>query len=610
LDKAIVEEHYNQRCLQFAVERDRMTGRWNQVANLRLWLAVGALAAGGIGWYYSFPLLFWLAGALALSFFAAVVWHYRLGLQRDRFAELFNFNAEGLARLKRDWAGLPLRRPPDSRTNDSIAVDLDLLGHASLQHVLNTPTTVIGQEILENWLLKPAPPDEITRRQAAIGELAPLFSLREELAVQGRLANLEQHRYQQFLAWAEAEPWLKARPALLWATRILPILLISGILAQIFGFLALPLWLPLLLINIGLIVTVGRPAEAISQQLTASQSVFKTYANLFALIGRQSFQSAALKELQARLTSDADSATQRMAALSRLMALADLRMSLLYPALQLFLLWNFHVLWLLERWQSKNGAAARQWIEALGEFEALAGLAALAHAHPDWRFPTLTPEEPAHLVARQLAHPLLRPAVAVANDVSIGPPGSFLLVTGSNMSGKSTLLRAIGLNVALAQAGGPVCAGELRLPPLQLATSMRVSDSLELGVSYFMAELQRLKDIVDAADQARDGPRTLLFLLDEILHGTNTAERQIAARRIIRHLLAQGAIGAVSTHDLGLAEADDLAGAGQMVHFGERLDGNRGGPQLQFDYTLRPGLAGSTNALKLMALIGLPQADE
>jgi DNA mismatch repair ATPase MutS len=268
------------------------------------------------------------------------------------------------------------------------------------------------------------------------------------------------------------------------------------------------------------------------------------------------------------------------------------------------------VLWLLERWQRRNSAAVRPWLEVLGEFEALAGLATLAHDHPDWQFPMLTPEEPAQLVARKLAHPLLRPAIAVANDVQIGPAGSFLLVTGSNMSGKSTLLRSIGLNVALAQAGGPVCAAELRLPPLQLATSMRVSDSLELGVSYFMAELQRLKDIVDAAEQVRGGPRTLLFLLDEILHGTNTAERQIAARRIIRHLLAQGAIGAVSTHDLGLAEADDLAAAGQTVHFGERLDGNGGGPLLRFDYTLRPGLAGSTNALKLMALIGLPQADE
>ncbi len=587
-----------------------MATRWSQVANLRLWLAVGALAAAGIGWYYGLPLLYWLAAALALGFFAAVVWHYRLGLRRDRFAALFDFNAEGLLRLARTWADLPLRRPPDSQTGAATAVDLDLLDHASLQHLLNTPTTIIGQEVLENWLLQPAAPDGIARRQAAVAELAPLFALREELAVQGRLAELEEHRYQQFLAWAEGEPWLHARPALIWASRLLPLLLIGGILAQLFGFLTLPLWLPLLLVNIGLIVTLGSQAEAISQQLTASQSVFKTYASLFDLIRRQSFQSEALQDVQARLTSDGQGAEQRMATLSRLMALADLRMSLLYPALQLFLLWNFHVLWLLERWQRRNGATVRQWIEALGEFEALAALAMLAHDHPDWQFPTVTAEGPTQLVACKLAHPLLRPAVAVTNDVELGPPGTFLLVTGSNMSGKSTLLRAIGLNVALAQAGGPVSAAELRLPPLQLATSMRVSDSLELGVSYFMAELQRLKEIVDAAEQARGGPRTLLFLLDEILHGTNTAERQIAARRIIRHLLAQGAIGAVSTHDLGLAEAADLATAGQTVHFGERLDGKGGGPLLQFDYTLRPGLAGSTNALKLMALIGLPEADQ
>ena len=194
------------------------------------------------------------------------------------------------------------------------------------------------------------------------------------------------------------------------------------------------------------------------------------------------------------------------------------------------------------------------------------------------------------------------------------------------MSGKSTLLRAVGVNVALAQAGGPVCAAEMELPPLAIATSMRIQDSLEQGVSYFMAELRRLKAIVDEADARHDAEahhaaehgaaniiedgRALLFLLDEILHGTNTAERQVAARRIVRHLVTQGAIGAVSTHDLTLADAPDLAAMAERVHFTERFTRGPEGPAMTFDYQLRPGLASSTNALKLMEIVGLDLGDD
>jgi DNA mismatch repair ATPase MutS len=209
--------------------------------------------------------------------------------------------------------------------------------------------------------------------------------------------------------------------------------------------------------------------------------------------------------------------------------------------------------------------------------------------------------------ASDLGHPLLPPGGRVGNDVTVGPPGSFLLVTGSNMSGKSTLLRAIGLNIVLAQAGGPVCAAALRMPPIALATSMRISDSLEYGVSYFLAELRRLKDVVDDAQAARSaGARLPFFLLDEILHGTNTHERQIAARRIIRHLLALEATGVVSTHDLTLGDAPDLKTVSQQVHFTEDFSRGPDGPAMHFDYRLRPGIATSTNALKLMEIVGLP----
>jgi DNA mismatch repair ATPase MutS len=275
-----------------------------------------------------------------------------------------------------------------------------------------------------------------------------------------------------------------------------------------------------------------------------------------------------------------------------------------HGVLQLLVLWDFHVLAALERWQQASGAHARDWLAALGEAEALSALATLAHDNPHWSMPELVEGGEARIDARSLGHPLIPARTRVSNDVTVGPPGTFVLVTGSNMSGKSTLLRAIGTNVILAQAGGPVCAAALHMTPMHVWTSIRIDDSLEAGVSLFMAELKRLKRIVDSA---RDPGRTrsLLYLLDEILHGTNTAERRIAARRVINTLVKAGAIGAVTTHDLTLAEDPSLDAAARRVHFTERFEVNEGVTSMTFDYRLRPGLATSANALKLLEMIGL-----
>jgi DNA mismatch repair ATPase MutS len=289
------------------------------------------------------------------------------------------------------------------------------------------------------------------------------------------------------------------------------------------------------------------------------------------------------------------------------------RSPMIYAPLQLILLWDFHLGYLLERWQQTAGREVARWLDALGAAEALAALATVAHDNPEWIFPELTDAGPAILETRALGHPLLAPDSRVANDVTVGPPGTFLLVTGSNMAGKSTLIRSIGLNVVLAQCGGPVCATFFRCPPLMVHTSIRVQDSLEQGVSFFMAELLRLKQVVTAADTAPASGRTLLYLLDEILQGTNSAERTVAARRIIGHLVASGAIGAVTTHDLALAAGAVLSRARTDVHFSEQLgSGANGASTMTFDYRLRPGVATSTNALKLLEIVGLPgaQADE
>ncbi len=597
---------YEARGQTFVARRDYYAARSARMANVNLALFTGALICLGVGVWQGETLWYVGAGLLALGFVAAYAYHTAIDRHHHHFNELWTITNEGLLRIRRDWQALPLRQPPEPQ-DMALAADLDLLGHASLQHLLNTAYTPIGQVTLQQWLLQPAALPIVRARQGAVQQLAPELDFRDQLALRGRSMGNAQINYERFLDWAEDAPWLSTRPWLVWLSRFLTLLTFAAIGLQIAGLTPYPIWVGLIVVNLLLVLTMGGRVDEVLDRVAARQIVFRTYTDLFQLISAQPFTDPELQRLQSHLTAQGQRADQHMRRLTRIMALADLRHFMFYLPIQLVTLWNFHVLWLLERWQAAAGSHVRDWLAALGELEALSALATLAHDHPSWVFPTLqTAGQPCYS-ARALGHALLPPALRVDNDVQIGPPGTFLLVTGSNMSGKSTLLRAIGLSVVLAQAGAPVCASNLALPPITLATSMRVQDSLERGVSYFMAEIQRLKAVVDLAEQTRvAGQRTLLYLLDEILHGTNTGERQIAARQIIRHLLNQGALGAVSTHDLALGDAPELAAAAQLVHFTETFARGPEGPVMHFDYQLRPGIATSTNALKLMELVGLP----
>jgi len=301
-----------------------------------------------------------------------------------------------------------------------------------------------------------------------------------------------------------------------------------------------------------------------------------------------------------------------LAGLTRLVWFANLRrdglLGVPYYLSQLFVLTDFHVVALMERWQQKHGPLVRRWLTGVGRVEAISSLATLAHDNPRWALPQVEDLPEPNITASELGHPLLSNLQCVPNDVAIGPPGSFVLVTGSNMSGKSTLLRAVGLNVTLAQAGGPVCARAFHLPPIHLATCMRIRDSLADGVSFFLAELRRLKQIVDqSTDRAAGEERTMLYLLDEVLQGTNSAERHIAVVRVVGRLVESGALGMVSTHDLELAHSPPLSRSCQTVHFRETFTGTGHDQQMTFDYQLRTGLAPTTNALKLLQFVGLDE---
>lgn len=555
-----------------------------------------------------------IGGAVvALAIFLALLGsHEKVICEEKRRRELAKIQEEALARLARDWSALPLPNLPS--TDSPLARDLGLFGRASLGQLLGTARTPPGRKTLVAWLSAPAAPPEIRARQEAVRELAPEIELRQSLELEARTMDEANPDIEPFLAWAEGEPWLIRRPVLLYLARfsaVATVVLLGFVLA---GLVPFAIWAVLPFLNFALSFVVAKPVHHAFDRVAARERDFVSYAALFRLLEGRRSTSPKLAALVEATTAEGVSAYGQIELLRRRLALADVRFSApIHFVLQSLLLWDFHALERLERWQVGAGRRARGWLSALGEIETLAALAALAHDQPEWTFPEILDPagssgeaEAQTLRAVGLGHPLLSDAERVGNDVAVGPAGTFLLITGSNMSGKSTLLRSIGTNVVLAQAGGAVAARLLALPPLTLGTSILVEDSLASGVSFFLAELQRIRSIVDQAESARKEGRTLLYLLDEILRGTNSAERQIAVREILLRLLAAGAIGAISTHDLALAELPELANVAHIVHFRESFEEREGGETaMTFDYHLREGVAPTTNALKLLAMVGL-----
>ncbi len=610
-----VLETYRARVERFVAERDDLANRSRRLSWARMAMFVAAIAFLVRAELVEESRAAFLLGGLVslVIFFGLVIRHGRIKRSFRRAEALVMLNEEGSRRIARDWDHLPGADfgPIDPR--HPYAIDLDVFGHASLfQLVGGVVGTAPGRATLANWLLTPAPPESIRLRQQAVTELAPRIELRDEFAIRGRLqTRTRPDDVARFLEWAEDEPWLSHRPALLWATRILAAANLALATADLFGWIERPFWILTVLAGLALTTLTRSRIYGIFGRAFSREGAFRSYDKLFRLIAETPFETTCLLGIQRSLTTDGEPAHHRMRRLERIMELADLRRSgMFHFPVHALTLWDFHVLYALERWQRESGHHARAWLDALGEFDALAGLATLAHDHPDWTFPDIAEDDVPIVKGHGLGHPLLPPDVRVDNDVTVGPPGTVLLVTGSNMSGKSTLLRTIGCNIVLAQAGGPVCARALRLSPVAVWTSMRVQDSLSRGVSYFMAELQRLKQVVDAARDRTGGRRTVLYLLDEILHGTNTAERQIAAQRVIRYLVDRGAIGVVSTHDLALTQAPELQEALRNVHLTESVSREDGRMTLSFDYKLREGVASSTNALKLMEIVGLGELSD
>lgn len=606
---------YTERRQRHEALRDAAARRALRLSNTRGVTFLAVVAAFVVFHELGFPAA-WIAlaagAALAAAFVAQVALHRRARRTERGEGALASVAREGLLRLDRDWDALDRALPPAERAPEEpspdhpYARDLAVTGHASLVRLTGPVASERGRAILRAWLLEPAVPEVAAARQGAVRELAPMADLRDEVAALGRLEGPRRlGGLDRFFAWAERDDPAASSATLLWATWLLPPVLVVGLVGY-FGLGWLPWWIAPALAQIVLLRRTRRRVTDTLEESAAGGPALRALAPQLELLGVRSWTDTELVALAGRLVdSRGGEAHRHIERLGRLLETEESRHNAIYAMLAPLLLLDLHLCRALDRWRRAHGTSVRDWLEAMGEWEALSALATLAHDHPDWALPTFAADGPGEVRARALGHPLIQPSRCVRNDVSVGPPGTFLLVTGSNMSGKSTLLRAIGSNVVLAAAGGPVCAAGLTLPALRVCTSMRVEDSLEEGISLFMAELLRIKAVVEAADRAQRSGERVLYLLDEILHGTNTAERRIAARGVVRHLLSTGAIGAVSTHDLTLADPPDLLDAAHSVHFREEVEGGQDGTRLSFDYRLREGIATTRNALKMLDAVGL-----
>ena len=521
-----------------------------------------------------------------------VLYHQRVGGLRTRAQRAVELYRAGLRRMEDQWRGSGPGGEQFDVQHHVYAADLDLFGKGGLYELLCAARTQMGENTLAQWLLAPADIATIRDRHASVSDLRSRLDLREELAIHGEPARITLHP-QSLLAWTAAPNRLDH----LWIRSTLPLL--AGLaMATAVAWAVADVRFPFFAVLAAEIAVAYLLKDPVHQAIAAVESAYEDLKGLSLLLNRieaEQFDAPALRALVLKLSSHTRSASATFSRLATIVNFVESRRNPLLAPLLLLLMYPQQAALAAERWRKAHAAVIGSWLSVLGEMEALISLARYAYEHSEHPFPEFI-AGPATFTATDLGHPLIPAAARVCNDVDISGRTRALLVSGSNMSGKSTLLRTVGINTVLAMAGAPVCARRLQLTPLRIGASIRINDSLHEGSSRFYAEITRLRRLFDPATLP------LLFLLDELLQGTNSADRRIGAHGVIRALIQRGAIGLISTHDLALAEIAGLAaGALENVHFRDELiDG-----KLTFDFKLRAGIVTHSNGIELMRSIGL-----
>ena len=529
------------------------------------------------------------------GYLVLVVVHDRVKRASRRGARAVEYYEKGLKHFDGSWPGTGVSGDRLLDPEHPYAADLDLFGVGSLFERICAARTRAGEETLASWLLAPAVATTIRERQVAVAELRPRLDLREDLELLGAEVR-EGIAPEDLSAWGR-DPSHHFTLGPIIASRLLAVLGVFGLVS----WFALPfgsvVFIPILFVEMAFGYSQRAKVSKVLAAIERRTHDLVLLAELLARLERESYSSPMLVRLHDALTSEGEPASVRVGRLAQLVQILEARENQLFAPFAALLLWKTQCAMAIDSWRAHTGPAIAGWLAAVGEFEALGSMAAYAFENPSAPFPTIEEDGPL-FDGYQVGHPLISEESCVRNDVQLAGALRMLLVSGSNMSGKSTLLRTVGINTVLALAGAPVCASRLRVSVVAIGATLRIQDSLQAGKSRFYAELTRIRQLVDISR----GSRPLLFLLDEIFHGTNSQDRAVGAGAVVLGLLERGAIGLVTTHDLALAEiADRLAPRAANVHFEDQLiDGT-----MHFDYTMRPGIVRHSNALALMRAVGL-----
>ena len=589
------QAEYSARRERFRAGEQLLQRRFIAIGNWRL--AIG-LATAALAWlvFGRRSVNAWILLAPVAAFFVLVIWHQRVIRKRTLASRAVTFYDRALARLRDEWMGKGNSGDRYRDPSHVYAEDLDLFGKGSLFELIAVTRTTAGEDTLASWLLKPAAPAEVLLRQAAVAELRPMLDLREDIALLAADMRADVNARSLEL-WGAAPIWkypLILRPIAL-------LLGASGIAAIIGFFLQMtPLWLLIAILgcDFAVIFALRQTVASILEGVEAAGRNLQVFSALLERLEEEQFSSPKLQELRSTLDIEGRPASVRIRQLSRLIDWLDSSDHALLRVIRPLILFREQLAMSFEKWRAESGLYVAQWVTAVAEMEALSCFATLAYERPDWATPQLVETSAAIFCASELRHPLIPSATCVPNDLALTQSRPMLVVSGSNMSGKSTLLRAVGLNGVLAWAGAPVAAQQLDISRLQIGASIRVNDSLQDHRSRFYAEIMRIRQIVDLTKNGR----AVLFLLDELLSGTNSHDRRIGASGIVGELLRADAIGLITTHDLALAHLEDDVSAGVgNVHFEDQMNGT----EMLFDYKLKPGVVTRSNAIELMRAVGL-----
>jgi hypothetical protein len=589
--RASHKTEYSERMRERQTSAAQLQRKHLWLGNVRIVVFVAIFIQCWISGKTGSPSLYWLLVPIVL-FIVLVVIHRRVERALNMTKRAVSVYGRGLARMEDRWAGSGETGEEFKDPLHPYAEDLDILGEGSLFQLLSTARTNMGKQCLARWLLTHAEVQKIQNRQTAVAELKARLDFREDLAVSGESERIAA-KPEALIAWAREESGLQ--DGRWWALG----LAVFSIAALVFGFMVM--WTPFvisLLIN-GIITS--RARHRLEKIFAAVSDTHKDLDALALLLERmevEKFDSPMLQQLQTRLLTHGQPPSACIARLDTLADLDDSRHNWFVRIFDIPLLYSMQIAFALERWRRTYGSGIEAWLDVVGEMEALSSIAAYAYEHPLDPFPEFAPSvSETCFQGDALGHPLLPADKCVRNDVRLGGNSQVLLVSGSNMSGKSTYLRVVGINAVLAMMGAPVRATRLRLSHVAVGASMRVSDSLQKGISHFYAEIKRLRQVVDLSSS-----QPALFLLDEVLQGTNSHDRRVGTEGVLRTLIRNGAIGLVTTHDLALTSLEQVFPEHvRNAHFQERFEDDR----LSFDYCLRPGVVTTSNGIELMKSIGL-----